>query len=187
VISSSLCFKRSGGQEQYSEALAIQTRLTDRVADIAAWIMANLQAGLVGWCLAAGQLRPRHFSRRFQRASALAPAAFVEKLRMDEARASPERRATAPFDRVEISGSASAATTCSADFARRFWHQPQRLSQSVSAYRPSLRAPLEIMIKQQSPRGRPPPAFAFHSNWSTNMSLHAILRAVRCRRLLAHT
>jgi len=79
--------KRSGGQEQYSEPLQFQTQSTDRVTSIAAWIMANLRQDLSVESLAAkAKLGTRHFSRRFQRAFGTTPAAFVETLRMEEAR-----------------------------------------------------------------------------------------------------
>jgi transcriptional regulator GlxA family with amidase domain len=90
--------KRSGGQEQYSEPLQFQTQSTDRVADIAAWILANLQRDLSVENLAAkAKLGARHFSRRFQRAFGTTPAAFVETLRMEEAR----RRLAAAHDTIE--------------------------------------------------------------------------------------
>jgi transcriptional regulator GlxA family with amidase domain len=90
--------KRSGGQEQYSEPLQFQTQSTDRLADIAAWIIANLQQDLSVESLAAkAKLGPRHFNRRFQRAFGTTPAAFVETLRMEEAR----RRLSAKHDTIE--------------------------------------------------------------------------------------
>jgi transcriptional regulator GlxA family with amidase domain len=90
--------KRSGGQEQYSEPLQFQTQSTDRVGDIAAWIMANLQHDLsVARLAAKAKLGSRHFSRRFQRAFGTTPAAFVETLRMEEAR----RRLTGEHDTIE--------------------------------------------------------------------------------------
>lgn len=79
--------KRSGGQEQYSEPLQFQTQSTDRVADIAAWIMTNLRQDLSVERLAAkATLGPRHFSRRFQRVFGTTPAVFVETARLEEAR-----------------------------------------------------------------------------------------------------
>ena len=90
--------KRSGGHEQYSEPLQFQTLSTDRVADIAAWIMANLHQNLSVERLAArAKLGARHFSRRFQRAFGATPAAFVETLRMEEAR----RRLTGEHDTIQ--------------------------------------------------------------------------------------
>jgi transcriptional regulator GlxA family with amidase domain len=90
--------KRSGGQEQYSEPLQFQAQSTDRVASIAAWIMANLRQDLSVESLAAkAKLGTRHFSRRFQRAFGTTPAAFVETLRMEEAR----RRLAGEHDTIE--------------------------------------------------------------------------------------
>jgi transcriptional regulator GlxA family with amidase domain len=79
--------KRSGGQEQYSEPLQFQTQSTDRVADVAGWIAANLDQDLSLTNLAAqAHLGVRHFSRRFLRAFGVTPATFVETARLDEAR-----------------------------------------------------------------------------------------------------
>jgi transcriptional regulator GlxA family with amidase domain len=90
--------KRSGGQEQYSEPLQFQTQSTDRVADIAAWITSNLHQDLSVERLAAkAKLGTRHFNRRFQRAFGTTPAAFVETLRMEEAR----RRLCGEHDTIE--------------------------------------------------------------------------------------
>lgn len=90
--------KRSGGQEQYSEPLQFQSKSTDPVASIVGWIVANLQQDLSVECLAAkANLGSRHFSRRFQRAFGTTPAAFVETLRMEEAR----RRLAGEHDTIE--------------------------------------------------------------------------------------
>jgi transcriptional regulator GlxA family with amidase domain len=90
--------KRSGGQEQYSEPLKFQTQSTDRVTDVAAWIMANLRQHLSVERLAAkAKLGPRQFSRRFQRVFGTTPATFVETLRIDEAR----RRLTGEHESIE--------------------------------------------------------------------------------------
>jgi transcriptional regulator GlxA family with amidase domain len=90
--------KRSGGQEQYSEPLRFQSRSTDRMADIAAWITVNLQKDLSVEGLAArANLGPRHFNRRFLDAFGTTPAAFVETLRVEEAR----RRLTVKQDTIE--------------------------------------------------------------------------------------
>ena len=80
-------FKRPGGQEQYSEPLQFQVESTDRFADLVAWASRHLQHDLSVTVLAdrAG-LCPRHFSRRFKSSFGTTPAAFVESLRLDEAR-----------------------------------------------------------------------------------------------------
>jgi transcriptional regulator GlxA family with amidase domain len=116
--------KRSGGQEQYSEPLQFQTQSTDRVADLAAWIMSNLQQDLSVERLAAkAKLGPRHFSRRFQRAFGTTPAAFVQTLRMEEAR----RRLTGEHDtieRVAISVGYRSDDVFRRSFERRFGVSP---------------------------------------------------------------
>lgn len=79
--------KRSGGQEQYSEPLRFQTQSPSRFADLAAWIPGHLRQDLSVEALAEKAcVCPRHFSRRFKVAFGSTPAAFVEALRLDEAR-----------------------------------------------------------------------------------------------------
>ena len=79
--------KRSGGQEQYSEPLRFQVQAAGRFADIAAWIPGHLRADLSVEALAEKAfICPRHFSRRFKAAFGSTPAAFVEAMRLDEAR-----------------------------------------------------------------------------------------------------
>ena len=79
--------KRNGGQEQYSEPLQFQTSSTDRFADLGPWMLRHLQNDLSLDVLARRTcLSARHFSRRFKNAFGATPAAFVENLRLDEAR-----------------------------------------------------------------------------------------------------
>jgi len=79
--------KRPGGQEQFSEPLKFQTQASDRFRDLAAWIQGHLQEDLSAEALAdRACLSPRHFSRRFKDAFDATPAAFVESLRLTEAR-----------------------------------------------------------------------------------------------------
>jgi transcriptional regulator GlxA family with amidase domain len=79
--------KRAGGQEQYSEPLRFQTRCTDPLADLVAWVQGHLAADLSVEALAGkAHLCPRHFTRRFKDVFGTTPAAFVEDLRLREAR-----------------------------------------------------------------------------------------------------
>ncbi len=79
--------KRPGGQEQFSEPLQFQLRSVGRFADLAAWMRGHLSQDLSVEALAERAcLCPRHFSRRFKDAFGATPAAFVEALRLDEAR-----------------------------------------------------------------------------------------------------
>jgi transcriptional regulator GlxA family with amidase domain len=79
--------KRSGGQLQYSEPLRAQTRAGDRFADLAARLVGDLSRD---WSVQAMAeeigLSPRQFARRFRAAFDAAPAAYLEMLRLDEAR-----------------------------------------------------------------------------------------------------
>ena len=78
--------KRPGGQRQYSEPLRFQARASGRLADLAAWIHANLTCDLSAETLAARvNWSPRHFARRFKEAFETTPAEFVEALRISEA------------------------------------------------------------------------------------------------------
>jgi len=79
--------KRSGGQRQYSEPLRFQARAGDRFADLAAWIVEHLAGDLSVEALAArANLSPRQFNRRFKATFGVAPAQYVETLRLDAAR-----------------------------------------------------------------------------------------------------
>ena len=79
--------KRAGGQRQYSEPLRFQARVSDRFADLAAWLLAHLHEKLSVEALAARtQLSPRQFSRAFRRVFGMTPAQQIEALRLDAAR-----------------------------------------------------------------------------------------------------
>ena len=79
--------KRAGGQKQYSEPLEFQVNSSDRFADLASWVPEHLQADLSLPVLARRVgLSPRQFHRRFKSNFGRTPAAFVESLRLDEAR-----------------------------------------------------------------------------------------------------
>jgi transcriptional regulator GlxA family with amidase domain len=79
--------KRPGGQEQYSELLRFQTAARNRFSDLVGWIRTNLQENLTIDILADRvHLSPRQFNRAFREAFQTSPAAFVQELRLDEAR-----------------------------------------------------------------------------------------------------
>ncbi|HEY1605733.1 MAG TPA: helix-turn-helix domain-containing protein [Allosphingosinicella sp.] len=78
--------KRPGGQLQYSEPLRFQARASDRFADLAAWLPANLAADLSIEALAArAHLGRRQFGRAFKASFGATPAEYVESLRLGEA------------------------------------------------------------------------------------------------------
>jgi transcriptional regulator GlxA family with amidase domain len=79
--------KRDGGQRQYSAPLAFQTAAGDRLGELAGWMLRNLDGDLSVEALAErSHLSRRQLSRRFRDAFGLAPAQYVEQLRIDEAR-----------------------------------------------------------------------------------------------------
>jgi transcriptional regulator GlxA family with amidase domain len=80
--------KRSGGQEQYSEPLQFQVESTDSLTKVASYIRSHLKRDLSVEALAGmACLSYRQFSRRFRAAFNATPAAYVEAVRLDEARA----------------------------------------------------------------------------------------------------
>lgn len=90
--------KRPGGQEQFSEHLQFQTHSSDRFADLAAWIQGHLRQDLSAEALAERAfLSARHFTRRFKEVFGTTPAAFVEDVRLREAR----ERLTMPDQTIE--------------------------------------------------------------------------------------
>jgi transcriptional regulator GlxA family with amidase domain len=116
--------KRGGGQEQYSEPLQFQVNSADRFADLAAWISGHLRHDLTVVQLAERAcLSARHFSRQFTLAFGSAPAAYVDGVRLDEAR----RRLTTP--RCSVDAVAASVGFRSTDafrraFVRRFGISP---------------------------------------------------------------
>jgi len=116
--------KRSGGQEQYSEPLRFQVEATDPIAALGVWIRGHLKHDLSVEALSRrASLCPRQFSRRFQRAFRQTPAAFVEDLRLGEAR---QRLATTrtPIESVAASVGFSSADSFRRAFERRFGLPP---------------------------------------------------------------
>jgi transcriptional regulator GlxA family with amidase domain len=120
--------KRPGGQEQFSEPLQFQTHSSDRFADLAAWIQGHLRQDLSAEALAERAcLSPRHFTRRFKEVFSTTPAAFVEELRLREAR----ERLTLPDQTIE-SVAASVGFKSGDAFRRAF---ERRYGLQPSSYR----------------------------------------------------
>jgi len=118
--------KRPGGQGQFSEPLQFQTRAGDGFADLAQWMLRNLDKDLAAPALAARvNLGVRHFSRRFKKSFGLTPAAYVERLRLDES------RKRLPMRKHNIKTVAASVGYASADafgraFERRFGIRPSQ-------------------------------------------------------------
>jgi transcriptional regulator GlxA family with amidase domain len=108
--------KRSGEQEQYSEALQFQVQSCDRFADISSWIVCNLNEDLSIEALAQRTcMSPRNFTRLFKAEFGRAPAEFVASVRITEAR----RRLLIPRNSIE-SVAASVGFKSADAFSRTF-------------------------------------------------------------------
>lgn len=81
--------RRTGSQAQFSEPLKMQVSASGGIANACRWAANNLSADLSVEALAArAGLSSRQFSRRFRSAFGNSPAAYIEALRLDAARAS---------------------------------------------------------------------------------------------------
>lgn len=90
--------KRSGEQMQHSEALQFQVQSCDRFADISTWILCNLSGDLSVEALAQRAcMSLRNFTRLFKATFGKAPAEFVTRIRISEAR----RRLEVPRNNID--------------------------------------------------------------------------------------
>lgn len=117
--------KRAGGQKQYSEPLAFQVSSADRFAELATWMVDHLRDDLSLEALAKRAcLSPRHFARRFKQEFNGTPAAFVENLRLEEARRRLTER-TQTIDTVASSVGFHSDDSFRRAFRRRFGVNPR--------------------------------------------------------------
>jgi transcriptional regulator GlxA family with amidase domain len=120
--------KRQGGQEQFSEPLRFQLAARDRLRDLSDYVTAHLARDLSvpGLAKKLG-LSARQLTRQCQRELGEAPAALVQRLRLDDAR----RRLLEPKATVDmVSGAVGFG---SADVFRRAFEQ--RYGINPSQYR----------------------------------------------------
>jgi transcriptional regulator GlxA family with amidase domain len=86
------------GEEELSRPLTFNSQPTDRFAELVPWIMRHLSHDLSVNTLARKVcMSPSHFNRAFKSVLGSTPAAFVENLRINEAR----RRLSSPRKTVE--------------------------------------------------------------------------------------
>ena len=127
-----LFLKRPGGQSQFSAGLAAQAAAREPLRDLQAWIADHLDADLSVPALAARAcLSERHFARAWRAETGLTPAAYVEGLRVERARALLE-------DGHAVDAAARAAGFAGAEILRRAFHR--RLGVGPSAYRERFRS-----------------------------------------------
>jgi transcriptional regulator GlxA family with amidase domain len=123
--------KRSGEQEQYSEPLQFQVESSERFADLAAWILCNLDQDLSVETLAQRAcMSVRNFARVFKHAFGRTPAEFVATARITEA----QRRLRVPRISIESVGASVGFKSADA-FSRAF---ERRVGCRPSTYRARL-------------------------------------------------
>lgn len=90
--------KRSGENDQYSEALKFQVQSSDRFADLPAWILSHLSDDLSIDALAQrAAMSRRNFTRLFHEVFGKTPAQFVTEARITEA----QQRLLVPRNSIE--------------------------------------------------------------------------------------
>jgi transcriptional regulator GlxA family with amidase domain len=130
--------KRPGGQEQYSEPLRFQFDSTDHTTVVAAHIRSHLNRDLSVNALAkVAHLSYRQFSRRFKAAFQCSPAAYVEAVRLDEARTRLcETRCN--IDQLAASVGFASDDAFRRAFERRFGVSPSNYRTRFGSQRPAI-------------------------------------------------
>jgi transcriptional regulator GlxA family with amidase domain len=79
--------RRPGGQSQFSSQLSALPAEDEPLRELQAWIPANVRADLSVAALAERvAMSPRNFARTFRRETGMTPAAYVESVRVEQAR-----------------------------------------------------------------------------------------------------
>jgi transcriptional regulator GlxA family with amidase domain len=121
-------FKRPGGQSQFSSALSVQQAARPALRELQAWIAGHLDADLSVAALSErANMSERSFARAFRREVGETPAAYVEVLRIEHARALLEDGAPS------LEAVAQSAGFASAEVLRRAFHR--RVGVSPADYR----------------------------------------------------
>ncbi len=116
--------KRAGGQRQFSERLVAPPGDDGRLAALTAWMHDHPAADLsVGRLAERCHVSPRQLGRLFASAFAMSPAAYVERLRIDEA-AQRLLADDAGIDRIAAATGFRSADVFRRAFERRFGITP---------------------------------------------------------------
>jgi transcriptional regulator GlxA family with amidase domain len=111
--------QRPGGQSQFSTHLSAERAERPPLRELQAWMADNLHADLRVEALADRvAMSPRNFARAFRRDTGLTPAAYVEALRVEDARRRLEQ-GTEPIEIVAGRSGFGTPETMRRAFARR--------------------------------------------------------------------
>ena len=128
--------RRPGGQSQFSAQIAAPAAEREPLREVQAYIAANVAADLSVPSLAQrAAMSPRNFARAFRRETGMTPAAYVESVRVEQARIALEG---------SDAGIESIASHCgfgTVETMRRAFHR--RLGVGPAAYRSRFRPQLE--------------------------------------------
>ncbi len=115
-----LFLRRPGDQAQFSARPTWQPAEREPLRDLQAWIGENLDADLSVPSLAARAfMSPRNFARAFRREVGMTPAAYVESVRLERARAELEA-GEAPVEAVAAACGFGTVETMRRAFQRKF-------------------------------------------------------------------
>jgi transcriptional regulator GlxA family with amidase domain len=117
--------KRAGGQRQYSERLAMTVDAGSQLEELTAWMHDHLADDLsLGRLAERCHISPRQLARRFAATVGMSPAAYVERLRIDEA--SQLLLAGGSIERVAAAVGFRSADVFRRAFERRLGVSPQQ-------------------------------------------------------------
>jgi len=129
--------RRAGGQSQFSAQLAVQAAERAPVRDLQAWVVEHPDDDLAVPALArrAG-MSVRHFARVFRAEIGLAPAAFVERVRLETARRLLETTGMS-IERVAEAAGFGTPESLRRAFARRIGLSPREYRARFGAAAPA--------------------------------------------------
>lgn len=117
--------KRAGGQRQYSERLAMTVDAGSQLEELTAWMHDHLADDLsLGRLAERCHISPRQLARRFAATVGMSPAAYVERLRIDEG--SQLLLAGGSIERVAAAVGFRSADVFRRAFERRLGVSPQQ-------------------------------------------------------------
>jgi transcriptional regulator GlxA family with amidase domain len=128
--------RRPGGQSQFSAQIAVPAAEREPLREVQAHIAANVTADLAVAALAKrAAMSPRNFARAFRRETGMTPAAYVESVRVEQARIALEG------SDAQVESIARHCGFGTVETMRRAFHR--RLGVNPAAYRNRFKAQLE--------------------------------------------